>query len=157
MYGPNTNLGHSSIIIMFEAQTKYIAQSIQGLDQKSLSSLDIKADVEDAYNEEIQSRLKKLAFNAVKDRYHAINIKLDKTGGLTDALLLKELARKNNKQIMVGCMVATSLAMAPAMLLTSGADFVDLDGPFLIKQDRQHGLKIIQGRIPPPSAELWGG
>lgn len=70
MYGPNTNLGHSSILIMFEAQAKYIAQSIQGLNQQSLSSLDVKANVENTYNDEIQSRLKKLAFNAVKDSWY---------------------------------------------------------------------------------------
>ncbi len=90
-------------------------------------------------------------------KYQLINIKLDKTGGLTEAVRLKKQAMDMGFGIMVGCMVATSLAMAPALLLTPGADFVDLDGPFLIKQDRQHGLKIIQGHLPPPPAELWGG
>ncbi len=90
-------------------------------------------------------------------KYQVINIKLDKTGGLTEAVKLKQQAEDMGFQIMIGCMVATSLAMAPAMLLASGADFIDLDGPLLIKEDRQHGLEIIQGRITAPSPELWGG
>lgn len=94
---------------------------------------------------------------ALSGKYQLINIKLDKSGGLTEAVRLKKQAMEMGFGIMVGCMVATSLAMAPAMLLASGADFVDLDGPFLIKQDRQHGLKIIQGRMNPPSPDLWGG
>lgn len=90
-------------------------------------------------------------------KYQVINIKLDKTGGLTEALKLKKQAEVMGFDIMVGCMVATSLSIAPAMLLTSGASFVDLDGPILVKEDRMHGLKIIQGRIDEPSPELWGG
>jgi len=90
-------------------------------------------------------------------KYQVVNIKLDKTGGLTEAVKLKQQAEAMGFQIMIGCMVATSLAMAPAMLLASGAAFIDLDGPLLIKEDRQHGLEIIQGRITAPSPELWGG
>ncbi len=90
-------------------------------------------------------------------KYQVVNIKLDKTGGLTEAVKLKQQAEAMGFQVMVGCMVATSLAMAPAMLLASGAAFIDLDGPLLIKEDRQHGLEIIQGRIMAPSPELWGG
>ena len=90
-------------------------------------------------------------------KYQVVNIKLDKTGGLTEAVKLKEQAEAMGFGIMVGCMVATSLAMAPAMMLTNGAAFIDLDGPFLIKQDRPHGLKINKGQITIPSPELWGG
>lgn len=90
-------------------------------------------------------------------KYQVINIKLDKTGGLTEAVKLKQQAEAMGFGIMIGCMVATSLAMAPAMLLAPGADFVDLDGPLLIKEDRRNGLDITQGHIAVPSPELWGG
>lgn len=85
--------------------------------------------------------------------YDAINIKLDKTGGLTDALALREAARARGLKIMVGCMLGTSLAMAPAVLLAQGAEFVDLDGPLLLAKDRKPGL-IFQGStlIPPLGA-----
>lgn len=89
-------------------------------------------------------------------RYDAINIKLDKAGGLTGALELLKQAKAHNLKIMVGSMVATSLAMAPAMLLTGSADWVDLDSPLLLAQDRIEGMVIDQGMISPPSSELWG-
>lgn len=85
--------------------------------------------------------------------YDAVNIKLDKTGGLTDALKLRDAARARGLKIMVGCMLGTSLAMAPAVLLAQGAEFVDLDGPLLLAKDREPGL-IFQGStlIPPLGA-----
>jgi L-Ala-D/L-Glu epimerase len=89
-------------------------------------------------------------------KYDAINIKLDKTGGLTPAIALAHAARDRNLKIMVGCMLATSLAMAPAMLLTPFADVVDLDGPLLLKQDREPGLRFEGSIINPPAASLWG-
>ena len=88
--------------------------------------------------------------------YDAINIKLDKTGGLTGALELERAARAAGMKVMVGCMVATSLAMAPALLLAQGARWVDLDGPLLLARDREHGLGIENGIIQPPSRALWG-
>lgn len=88
--------------------------------------------------------------------YHAVNIKLDKTGGLTEALALRDAARARGLQIMAGCMVATSLAMAPAMLIAQGAEVVDLDGPLLLAQDRSPGLSILGSMIEPPPPELWG-
>lgn len=93
----------------------------------------------------------------LKDRYDAINIKLDKTGGLTEAILLSEEARKLNFDIMVGCMVGSSLAMAPAFLLTKHAKYVDLDGPLLVAKDREHGFDIKQGIMPMLDLKLWGG
>jgi L-alanine-DL-glutamate epimerase-like enolase superfamily enzyme len=89
-------------------------------------------------------------------RYTAINIKLDKAGGLTEALALKAQARTLGLEIMAGCMVATSLAMAPALLIAQGARYVDLDGPLLLAQDRAPGLPIAGALIEPPPAELWG-
>jgi len=93
---------------------------------------------------------------ALAGRYDMVNIKLDKTGGLTEALALKREAEAAGLGIMVGCMLATSLAMAPALLLTPGAAVVDLDGPLLLAGDREPGLVFEDGRIQPPAPELWG-
>ena len=89
-------------------------------------------------------------------KYDAVNIKLDKTGGLTEALRLKEGARAAGLQVMVGCMLATSLAMAPAVLLAQEADYVDLDGALLLARDRDPGLRFEEGLLYPSTAELWG-
>ena len=93
---------------------------------------------------------------ALRDRYDAVNIKLDKTGGLTEALRMAREARRLGFRIMAGCMVATSLAMAPAMLVAQLADWVDLDGPLLLARDREWGLEIRDGVISPPDPRLWG-
>jgi L-Ala-D/L-Glu epimerase len=92
----------------------------------------------------------------LKNRFEAINIKLDKTGGLTEALLLYQRARENNFKILIGCMVCTSLSIAPARLLASNADWIDLDGPLLLARDRDHGLPYQNGRIGMPAREVWG-
>ncbi|WEK49347.1 MAG: dipeptide epimerase [Candidatus Kaistia colombiensis] len=89
-------------------------------------------------------------------RYDAINIKLDKTGGLTEALRLRAAAETNGFALMVGCMVGTSLAMAPAVLLAQDAAFVDLDGPLLLARDRTPGLVYEGSLVSPPSPALWG-
>jgi L-alanine-DL-glutamate epimerase-like enolase superfamily enzyme len=89
-------------------------------------------------------------------RYACVNIKLDKAGGLTEALALKAEAQALGLEIMAGCMVATSLAMAPALLLAQAAAFVDLDGPLLLARDRQPGLTYLGSMIEPPPAALWG-
>jgi L-alanine-DL-glutamate epimerase-like enolase superfamily enzyme len=93
---------------------------------------------------------------ALKGKYHAVNIKLDKTGGLTEALAMADEAERLGFQIMAGCMVATSLAMAPAMLLAQRARFVDLDGPLLLARDRDHGLRYDGSLVHPPHPDLWG-
>ncbi len=92
----------------------------------------------------------------LKNRYEAINVKLDKTGGLTEALRLCEEARDSGFKLLIGCMVGTSLGMAPARILASNADFTDLDGPLLLARDREHGLLYDHGKISLPSRELWG-
>lgn len=92
----------------------------------------------------------------LKGRYDAVNIKLDKSGGMTAAIELRDQARALGFQIMVGCMVGTSLAMAPAVLLAQGADFVDLDGPLLLARDRTPGLIYEGSMVSPPLPELWG-
>jgi L-alanine-DL-glutamate epimerase-like enolase superfamily enzyme len=93
---------------------------------------------------------------ALRDRYDAINVKLDKTGGLTEALALCEEAERLGLSIFVGCMVGSSLAMAPAMLLTPRAQFVDLDGPLLLARDRPEGLRYDGSLVFPPAPALWG-
>ena len=88
--------------------------------------------------------------------YDAVNIKLDKTGGLTAALELRDRARELGFGVMVGCMVGTSLAMAPALLVAQDADFVDLDGPLLLARDRETPLAYEGSQVAPPEPALWG-
>lgn len=92
----------------------------------------------------------------MRGKYDVVNIKLDKTGGLTEALALRDLAQDMGFGVMVGCMVGTSLAMAPAVLIAQGAAFTDLDGPLLLAQDRDHALLFDEQGIHPPTAQLWG-
>ncbi|MGC5781456.1 N-acetyl-D-Glu racemase DgcA [Methylobacterium sp. NFXW15] len=94
--------------------------------------------------------------DALAGRYDAINIKLDKTGGLTEAMLLASEARARGLTVMVGCMLGTSLGMAPATLLTHHAAFVDLDGPLLLARDREPPLRYDGSTMFPPEAGLWG-
>lgn len=89
-------------------------------------------------------------------RYDMINIKLDKTGGLTEALALKQEALAQGFDIMVGCMVGSSLSMAPALLVAQGAPVVDLDGPLLLAKDREHGMRFDAEGIHPATSSLWG-
>jgi L-alanine-DL-glutamate epimerase-like enolase superfamily enzyme len=96
------------------------------------------------------------SLDGLRGRYDAVNIKLDKTGGLTEALAMADAARALGFEIMIGCMVATSLAMAPAMLLARDARFVDLDGPLLLARDRDDGLRYDGSMVYPPAAALWG-
>jgi L-Ala-D/L-Glu epimerase len=92
----------------------------------------------------------------LRGRYDLVNIKLDKTGGLTEALATRDAARAMGFGVMVGCMVGSSLGMAPAMLLAQGAEYVDLDGPLLLAEDRDHALTYRNSTLHPPAAELWG-
>lgn len=92
----------------------------------------------------------------IANLYQMVNIKLDKTGGLTEGLLLKAQAKLLGLKIMVGCMVATSLSMAPALLLANDADLIDLDGPLLLQKDRAHGLQYRSGNVLAEPSKLWG-
>lgn len=93
---------------------------------------------------------------ALKGRYDMVNLKLDKTGGLTEALVARTQARALGLRVMVGCMVGSSLAMAPAALLAQEADFADLDGPLLLREDRAQPLHYDAQGMHPPLANLWG-
>jgi len=89
-------------------------------------------------------------------KYDMINIKLDKTGGLTEALRLNAAARADGYRVMVGCMVGSSLAMAPATIVAQGAEVVDLDGPLLLAEDRKEPLIFDDAGVHPPKPALWG-
>ncbi|MAP96553.1 MAG: dipeptide epimerase [Ponticaulis sp.] len=92
----------------------------------------------------------------LKDDYRFVNIKLDKTGGLTEAVRLQRQANAYGLKTMVGCMLGTSLAMAPSHLIAQQAEYVDLDAPLLIGSDRRTALRYLDGRVSPPESELWG-
>jgi L-alanine-DL-glutamate epimerase-like enolase superfamily enzyme len=92
----------------------------------------------------------------LKGKYDMVNIKLDKTGGLTEALKLNDAARAQGYAVMVGCMVGSSLAMAPATIVAQGAQVVDLDGPLLLAEDRDQPLIFDEDGVHPPVASLWG-
>ncbi len=96
------------------------------------------------------------SLESLKGRYDLINIKLDKTGGLTEALALKAEAERMGFGIMVGCMLGTSLSMAPAHLVAQGVQVVDLDGPLLLAEDRDPAIRFEGSTIHPPGAALWG-
>ena len=93
---------------------------------------------------------------ALKGKYDVVNIKLDKTGGLTEALALRDTALAQGYRVMVGCMVGSSLAMAPATLVAQGAMVTDLDGPLLLAEDRDTPLTYDSAGVHPPAPELWG-
>ncbi len=98
----------------------------------------------------------RLDLPTLRGRYDVVNIKLDKAGGLTEALSMASTARTLKFDVMVGCMMATSLSMAPALLVAQRARFVDLDGPLWMKTDREHGLQYDNQTVQPPAPGLWG-
>ncbi len=104
----------------------------------------------------MKARMRAHGLADLRDRYDAINVKLDKTGGLTEMLALAREAEALGFSLFVGCMVATSLAMAPALLVAPRARFVDLDGPLLLAKDRPGGLVYEGSTILPASPALWG-
>ena len=103
-----------------------------------------------------ESCLDRSSLPRLRARYDFVNVKLDKAGGLTEALLLASAARSEGFGLMVGCNVGTSLAIAPAMIVAAGAAFVDLDGPLLLARDREPGLVYEGSHVLLPSAEVWG-
>jgi L-alanine-DL-glutamate epimerase-like enolase superfamily enzyme len=103
-----------------------------------------------------ESAHNRASLGALGEKYDAVNIKLDKAGGLTEALAMSREARRSGIGVMVGCMVATSLSMAPAVLLAQHARYVDLDGPLLLARDRDNGLRYDGSLVYPPQPALWG-
>jgi L-Ala-D/L-Glu epimerase len=134
-----------------EAGVTLVEQPLPAGQDEALSR--IKRPVAVCADESVHDRT---SLAGLRGRYDAVNIKLDKTGGLTEALAMADTAQALGFEIMIGCMVATSLAMAPAMLLAGQARFVDLDGPLLLARDRDGGLRYDGSLIYPPDAALWG-
>ncbi len=130
---------------------KLIEQPLKAGEDQQLAGL--KSSIPLCADESLHTRAE---LDACAGLYACINIKLDKAGGLTEALALGAEARARGLMVMIGSMVATSLAIAPAMILAQGADFVDLDGPLLLVRDRAPGLNILGSLIEPPPPELWG-
>lgn len=140
-----------TVAALKETGVELIEQPFPAATDESLETLDHPVPVcadESCHTSDDLPRLKK--------RYEMINVKLDKTGGLTEALRLCQRAREAGFKILIGCMVGTSLSMAPARVLASVADYVDLDGPLLLARDREHRLAYRNGKIALPSPELWG-
>lgn len=151
----NEGWTHETIEANFAACSKYgvslIEQPLPAGKDTLLASIDHPVPV--CADESVHTA-KDLA--QLADRYDAVNIKLDKAGGLTEALEMNRVARSLGLKVMIGCMVGTSLGMAPALAIAQTADFVDLDGPLLLAQDREPGLTYIGSQIMPPSPALWG-
>jgi L-Ala-D/L-Glu epimerase len=142
---------HQNIKACEQANVLLIEQPLPANQDEALKGLDtiILICADESFHDET-------SFATLKGKYHAINIKLDKTGGLTQALTCVKLAKHQNYAIMAGCMVATSLAMAPAMIIAQHAQFIDLDGPLLLAKDRAHGLTYDNSLVHPPLQTLWG-
>jgi L-alanine-DL-glutamate epimerase-like enolase superfamily enzyme len=134
-----------------EAGVKLIEQPLPADDDGLLAT--VRRPVPICADESVHDRA---SLGSLRSKYDAINIKLDKTGGLTEALALAAEAERLGFALMVGCMVSTSLAITPAMLVAQRASVVDLDGALLLARDRPHGLRYEGSRVYPPDAALWG-
>jgi L-alanine-DL-glutamate epimerase-like enolase superfamily enzyme len=134
-----------------EAGVTLVEQPLPATDDAALSS--IRRPVAVCADEGVHDRA---SLGPLVGRYDAVNIKLDKTGGLTEALATAVEAERLGFRIMVGCMVATSLSMAPAMLVAQRAHVVDLDGALLLAKDRENGLRYEESLVHPPMSRLWG-
>jgi L-alanine-DL-glutamate epimerase-like enolase superfamily enzyme len=128
-----------------------IEQPLPAADDAALASVERNVPV--CADESVHDRA---SLARLAGRYDAVNIKLDKTGGLTEALAMADEAARLGFGIMTGCMVATSLSMAPALLVAQRARVVDLDGPLLLAKDRPDGLRYEGSLVYPPSPALWG-
>jgi L-alanine-DL-glutamate epimerase-like enolase superfamily enzyme len=134
-----------------EAGVRLVEQPLPADDDAALASVPHLVPI--CADESVHDRA---SLPALRGRYGAVNIKLDKTGGLTEALAVAAAARALGFDVMVGCMVSTSLAIAPALLVAQGARYVDLDGPLLLTHDRPHGLRYDGSVVHPASPALWG-
>jgi L-Ala-D/L-Glu epimerase len=141
----------SNIAACVQAHVALIEQPLPAGKDQALAG--IKRAIPICADESVHDRV---SLPPLAGKYDAVNIKLDKTGGLTEALAMAAEAERQKFTIMAGCMVATSLAMAPAVMLAQRARFVDLDGPLLLSKDRPEGLRYEGSLVYPPSAALWG-
>jgi L-Ala-D/L-Glu epimerase len=134
-----------------EAGVEMIEQPLPADDDRALS--EVARPVPVCADESVHDRA---SLAALAGKYDLVNIKLDKAGGLTEALALADAAARAGFGIMVGSMVGTSLGVAPALLIAGRARYVDLDGPLLLARDRPEGLRYSGAEISPPSPPLWG-
>jgi L-alanine-DL-glutamate epimerase-like enolase superfamily enzyme len=134
-----------------EAGVELIEQPLPSSDDRALGEIERPVPV--CADESVHDRA---SLPMLRGKYDLVNIKLDKAGGLTEALALADAALRGGFGIMVGSMVGTSLGVAPALLLTSRARSVDLDGPLLLARDRPAGLSYSGAEISPPTPALWG-
>lgn len=134
-----------------EAGVRLIEQPLPARDDAALASCPHAVPI--CADESVHDRA---SLAGLRGRYDAVNIKLDKTGGLTEALAVAAAARSLGFDLMVGCMVSTSLAIAPALLVAQDARYVDLDGPLLLARDRPDGLRFDGSIVHPASPALWG-
>lgn len=140
-----------NLLACAEAKVALVEQPLPASDDEILRGIERRVPL--CADESFHDRA---SFAKIEDKYDAVNIKLDKTGGLTEALLAADEARARGLQIMIGCMVSTSLSMAPALLLANRAAFVDLDGPLLLAKDRAPALRYEGSTVFPPEPSLWG-
>ncbi len=137
--------------VVLELGVEMVEQPLPAADDGALAGMDRPLPV--CADEACHDRA---SLPALAAKYDMINIKLDKTGGLTEALALKAAAERAGMKVMVGCMIGSSLGMAPAVLVAQGAAIADLDGPLLLAADRAHPLTYDAAGVHPPSVELWG-
>lgn len=137
--------------LMLELGVKLVEQPLPANADRAL--LDLQRTLPVCADESCHDRQ---SLDDLAGKYDFINIKLDKTGGLTEALALRAAALAAGYRVMVGCMVSTSLAMAPAMLVAQGAEVVDLDGPLLLREDRDNPIQFSGSIMSPSDAKLWG-
>jgi len=128
-----------------------IEQPLPAADDAALA--DLRSPVAICADESVHDRA---SLARLSGKYQAINLKLDKTGGLTEALALAAQAQRHGLALMVGCMISTSLAIAPALLVAQQARVVDLDGALLLARDRPHGLRYDDAQVHPAEPDLWG-
>jgi L-alanine-DL-glutamate epimerase-like enolase superfamily enzyme len=138
--------------VLVEARVELIEQPLPANDDAALEGFSSAVPICADESCHVAADLPKLL-----GRYQAVNIKLDKTGGLSGALQLLQQARAEGLEVMCGCMICTSLGIAPAFHIARRADFVDLDGPLWLKGDHPGGARVENGKLSAPSATLWGG
>jgi L-Ala-D/L-Glu epimerase len=138
--------------VLVEARVELIEQPLPANDDMALKDFSPAVPICADESCHVAADLPKL-----RGRYQAVNIKLDKTGGLSGALELLQRARAQGLRVMCGCMICTSVSIAPAFHIARRADFVDLDGPLWLKQDHRGGARLENGNLLAPSAALWGG
>ncbi|GGB01360.1 N-acetyl-D-Glu racemase DgcA [Agarivorans gilvus] len=145
------DLYHSLIPELIKLDVAMIEQPFPAADDEALRSLARPIPI--CADESCHDRA---SLPSIIGKYDMINIKTDKTGGLTEAMALKEQAEQAGLQIMVGCMLSSSLSMAPAFVVAQGCEVVDLDGPLLLSEDIEHGFEFNNNQMLPFTAKLWG-